>query len=536
MRVLPFFLVAILGVASALSKNRVRKRFILTLAPKETCGTACVDRVKNAVTSLLFQGKPARCEVVRHNENLRMLTIQCGCVRSDTTAMLLNERMKEIEGVRHSCQDAILTTIPTDSSVHDEGTGSPETAMFQPISREVLPNGFVPYNWGVDRINEESSPLDKLPMDFSCYPNQGKGVRIFVIDTGCRTDHDEFVNIEITTEKAPGSAFHSGKDDHGHGTHIAAVVGGANVGMARKASITCIKAFDKNGNGAATDTIAAVEHVLAEKAKNTSVPFVVNLSYSALTGFTTTPLDEIVYSSSAHGIVFVVSAGNAAVNSCFFSPSKAEQAFTVAASTKRDTLEVDSNIGPCVEFIAPGHEIVSAGIKSPVEYESMNGTSMATPHISGLSALVLAENSHMQSSPDTVRDSLYEILLTRTANVSNFMMPLMHTSCDASQEDVKTRRLKSTAAAVGPVETREPNLDASEDDEDNLLPIESPELMEILSASPPPPSSTPSQALSEQTLTEQRHDLNSAPEKRRTKSRKPKDILLVLINWLRKNS
>lgn len=536
MRVLPLLLATLLAVANALSKNRIRKRFILALESQERCDTACVDRVKSAVGSLRFQGKPAHCEIVRHNENLRMLTTQCGCVRSDATAMLLNERLNDIDGVRHSCQDAILTTTPTDSDALDEDTGGPDTAMFQPISRDVLPNGFVPYNWGVDRIDEESAPLDKLPIDFSCYPNQGQGVRIFVIDTGCRTDHEEFADIEITTEKAPGSVFRSGKDDHGHGTHIAAVVGGANVGMARKASITCIKAFDKNGNGAATDTIAAVEHVLAEKAKNTSVPFVVNLSYSALTGFTTTPLDEIVYSSSAHGIVFVVSAGNAAVNSCFFSPSKAEQAFTVAASTKRDTLEADSNIGPCVEFIAPGHEIVSAGIKSPAEYESMNGTSMATPHISGLSALVLAEYPHLQNSPDSVRNSLYEILLTRTANVSNFMMPLMQTGCDASREDLKTQPFESLPAAIGPAESTEPHLDELQDDEDDLLPTESPEWTEVLDASPPPPSSTTSEISSAQTLTEQTEALHSAEQKQRANRHKLKNILWELINWLRSNS
>lgn len=416
---------------SKVSRKEVQKCFVLTLAP-----TASVKLTKRQVGKLRFHGKNAGCLVRRFYAKLRMLSVRCAIVTSPRVALLLNGHLTKLPGVLHSTPDAFLSAEPSDSTERDDNDGNgPDTPMFRkPLARISTADAedLAPYNWGLDRIDEDYSPLDNMPVDFSCYPKEGDGVKVFVIDTGCKVGHDEFAEANINSMPAPGSDFTNGNDDHGHGSHIAGVIVGKNVGIARRAELTCIKAFDEYGNGAATDTLSAVEYIIEQKFKNSSVPIVVNLSYSALTGFSTTPLDEMVYAVSARGIVFVVAAGNAKVNSCFFSPSKAEQALTVAASTKRDTLEVDSNIGPCVEFIAPGHEIVSAGIESKYDYESLNGTSMATPHIVGLSALVLAEFPELQYEPGTVRDKLYEKLVTsRSANVSNFIMPLMETECEA---------------------------------------------------------------------------------------------------------
>ncbi|KAI0559893.1 peptidase S8/S53 subtilisin kexin sedolisin [Gracilaria domingensis] len=543
MRILPLLFAALLGVAHAVSKGYVRKRFIVSLEPENECDSTCVEAVKKSIAGLTFQGKSAQCEIIRHNVHLGMITVKCGCVRNDTTAMLVNDKLQQIDGVMYSAQDVLLTTAPTDSDAQDESTGGPDTPMFVPASREVVPEGFSPYNWGLDRIDQEDANLDRLPTDYSCYPRRGKGVRVFVIDTGCRVDHNEFVNLDITTQKAPGSSFANGVDDNGHGTHIAGLIGGTNVGIARDASVTCIKAFDHHGNGIATDTIAAVEYIIEEKAKNASVPFIVNLSYSALTGFTTTPLDEIVYSSSDRGIVFVVSAGNSAVNSCFFSPSKAKQAFTVAASTKQDALEMDSNKGSCVEFIAPGHEIVSAGISSPTDYESMNGTSMATPHVAGLSALVLSENMNLQSNPATVRDSLYEMLLTNTANVADFILPRMQVGCSTVQNEVNMRRAdgyriaaleiviegfeSSPEKGVEPLETLEPFMEGEEED---LIPSNEPE-EEGVPAIPVTFVTSSSQA--EQLPPVEGNSFEFTPEKRNKENH---DIMVELMNFLQQNN
>ena len=415
-------------------ERHVRKQFILSLENEALCDSNCVSNIKELVKQVHIREELAECHTKRFNAGLRMLTVRCEQITSVEDAQFLNKRFNDMPGVKTSAQDSLLSCTPSESKMDAETSKRSRFGMFAPnvALRAELQEGFTPYNWGLDRIDEDVSPLDNQPMDFSCYPKQGENVKVYIIDTGCKIDHNEFTEVSVHNMKAPDSDYPNGEDDHGHGTHIAGVVVGNNVGIARKASVVCIKAFDQNGNGAATDTINAVEFVLEEKSKNSSVPVIVNLSYSALSGFSKTALDELVYTSSARGILFVVSAGNAAINSCLFSPSKAKQAFTVTASTMDDTLETDSNTGPCVEFVAPGHEIVSAGIASRFDYETRNGTSMAVPHIVGLSALVLAERPELQQRPHTVRDTLYDLLISRrSAQVANYTMPLMEIGCES---------------------------------------------------------------------------------------------------------
>lgn len=499
------------GRSLNVTDSEVRKRFVLTLGPH-----ASRKVVTRQVRNLRFYGKSARCQVLRFFPQLRMLKVRCGIVRTPKDAILINDKLKQLTRVSDSTPDALLTTAPsTSGGKNDDDNGGPETPMFRKPSVRMnskTEEGLLPYNWGLDRIDEDYSPLDNKPVDFSCYPKKGAGVRVFVIDTGCRINHNEFLNASISTMPAPGSTFENGIDDHGHGSHISGIIAGANVGIARNADITCIKAFDKHGNGAATDTISAVEYVIEQKFANSSVPFVVNLSYSALTGTSISPLDEMVHAASSRGIVFVVSAGNAAVNSCLFSPSKAEQALTVAASTKKDNVETDSNIGPCVELIAPGHQIVSAGIDSNSDYEAMNGTSMATPHIVGLSALVLAENPWMQAEPRQVRDRLYDTLVTaRSVNVSNFIMPLMETECEVG-ESAMTKRASMSKRSNSNFEDDSSGPPSSGPVPVTALPSASPSPLPTASFSPfPSPSPSPSaepaaSAVSDPTLGEDEGD------------------------------
>lgn len=467
--------------AHAVDKEEIRRRFMVVLESADDCAARCMDGVRNGVSNL-------GCVIESELPRLRMLNARCELVVTTKDSILMNWAIKEIPGVRDSTPDTMLRAGPSNSDEVDAGDSlSPDTPMFmKSASRMEAENGYAPYNWGLDRIDEDMSPLDNAPVDFSCYPKQGLGVRVFIIDTGCMTEHGEFSDATIRTMTAPGSTFNDSTDFHGHGTHIAGVIVGKHVGIARNSDVTCIKAFNQDSVGAATDSVSAVEYVLEEKAKDTSVPFVVNLSYSSLTGLTVTALDEIVFRASSQGIVFAVAAGNAAVSACLFSPSKAQQAFTVTASTQRDTVELDSNIGSCVEFIAPGHNIVSASTASSDDYKSLNGTSMATPHITGLSALVLAENPNMQYSPSTVRDTLYSLLLTRrSVQVSEFAMPLMETGCGDNAP-----RVPSSATPL-PLSNSSEIMQEKTESEPAPAPRPTPSLIPSVTSTDPRPSSSP---------------------------------------------
>jgi subtilisin family serine protease len=112
-----------------------------------------------------------------------------------------------------------------------------------------------PYNWGRDRINQISRSLDQ--QTGTC-ASKGRGVRVYILDTGCRTSHAEFrtcsgcSSTRATTQSvtlSDGSRpYGSGGDGNGHGTHTAGIAAGLNVGTAPLATIRCIKVLGNDGS------------------------------------------------------------------------------------------------------------------------------------------------------------------------------------------------------------------------------------------------------------------------------------------------
>eukprot|EP01122_Echinamoeba_exundans_P011151 TRINITY_DN4332_c0_g1_i3.p1 TRINITY_DN4332_c0_g1~~TRINITY_DN4332_c0_g1_i3.p1 ORF type:complete len:169 (-),score=30.89 TRINITY_DN4332_c0_g1_i3:7-513(-) len=119
-------------------------------------------------------------------------------------------------------------------------------------------------------------------------------------------------------------------------------------------------------------------------------------------------IDEAVEAAVAAGISLSVCAGNEDMDACIFSPAHVDVVITVGATalinlTKQD-LDVRasfSNFGSCVDILAPGAEITSAWIGSPDAVMTLNGTSMATPHVTGVATAYLASAPH--STPAEVK-------------------------------------------------------------------------------------------------------------------------------------
>lgn len=229
-----------------------------------------------------------------------------------------------------------------------------------------------------------------------CSRTRGRGVTVYVIDTGCRITHTELAGRAVAVA-APGSRFSSGADDHGHGTHVAATIAGRRFGLASDARVVCIKALSERNEGSSGDVIAGIQLAVRmhERGRRGGHEHgaVISISLGVRAPRRYKALDRALGEAQRHGLVAVVAAGNAGGDACSFTPARASAAVTVAATGKDGGLAHFSNRGPCVTVAAPGVHVWSAIREGDDRYGRSSGTSMAAPFVSGLAALVLA-NEH----------------------------------------------------------------------------------------------------------------------------------------------
>jgi subtilisin family serine protease len=142
--------------------------------------------------------------------------------------------------------------------------------------------------------------------------------------------------------------------------------------------------LDRNGDGTTSALIQAISHVTQIAVPGRSI---INLS---LTGPRSQTIDNALSMAvQLHGIPVFVSAGNSGNNACAYSPSANPDVFTVGASNQDDMIPSFSSYGECVRVYAPGANITSSWLAD--EIQTMDGTSMANPHVTGIAAMLMSE-------------------------------------------------------------------------------------------------------------------------------------------------
>ncbi|XP_071948878.1 extracellular serine proteinase-like [Antedon mediterranea] len=247
-----------------------------------------------------------------------------------------------------------------------------------------------PVTWGLDRVDQRSQPLDGI---YNVYGN-GTDIPVYVIDSGINVDHDDFGGRAVNWFDATGE---DGKDCSGHGTHCAGTVGSEHYGVAPGVILFSARVFNCEGKGYKSITIKAMNEVLI----NGTAPAVVSMS---LGGSPNQAQDEMVKILFEAGFVVVVAAGNNDDDACLKSPARAYEAITVGATNINDTRAYFSNYGIAVDMFAPGRYIESLDFETNNGTSVKSGTSMATPHVSGLAAILIGKGTLPEDVPDAIYD------------------------------------------------------------------------------------------------------------------------------------
>ncbi|MDW7989043.1 MAG: S8 family serine peptidase, partial [Archaeoglobaceae archaeon] len=260
----------------------------------------------------------------------------------------------------------------------------------------------------VKALLSESVPLINATQVWALGYN-GSGVKIAILDTGINSSHGDFYfengtpkiihSVDFTNDGTP-------MDLDGHGTHVASIAAGTGretglKGVAPGALLMNVKVLNQSGRGDNSWIIQGVEYAVEKGAD------VISMSLGGIPSDGNDPLSLACDAAVEKGVVVVVAAGNRGDYYTISSPGSARKVITVGATDKSDKIADFSSKGPTLdhrlkpEVVAPGVSIVAANYKG--RSTAMSGTSMATPHVSGIVALLKQARNF---DPETMKNAI----------------------------------------------------------------------------------------------------------------------------------
>jgi hypothetical protein len=264
----------------------------------------------------------------------------------------------------------------------------------------------------------ESVHLIEADSVWIVYGNTGDSIKVAILDSGI-----DYMHPALGKGFGPGFKVIGGydfvnndndpMDDNGHGTHVAGIVA-ANTdsikGVAPNALLLAYKVLNANGNGYESDIIAGIERAVDPDNNGSSDDKVdvANMSMGGV-GDPNDAMSTAVNNAVKIGVVFCVAAGNSGSYGTIGSPGCAEDAITVGSSDKSNLLSYFSSKGPTTDaytikpdILAPGSDIRSTYLNNT--YQIMSGSSMATPHVTGVCALI--KKQHKDWTPEMIKSAI----------------------------------------------------------------------------------------------------------------------------------
>ncbi len=307
-----------------------------------------------------------------------------------------------------------------------------DVASVEPSYVRSMPQPFQSFSFGATQANDDYSyeqyALDIMRLHDAWNVQPGSTeVVVAIIDSGIQLDHPDLINQvwRNPTEELNGidddgngyvdDAFgynfvgnnNNPGDDNGHGTHVAGIVAATrnnSLGITGAANVRVMacKVLSADGYGEDAGIIAAIHYAIDNGAD------VINMSLGG--GMYNTAFDEACTRAYNNGILVVAATGNEYATQIGF-PSSLNSVVAVGATDSNDQLGDFSNTGEGIEIVAPGVQVLST--YPGASYEYLDGTSMATPYVAGVAALLLSANPQMdvqtlRSTLSSTADDLYD--------------------------------------------------------------------------------------------------------------------------------
>lgn len=247
--------------------------------------------------------------------------------------------------------------------------------------------------WHLDQIDQSGN----VPNNVFSPLHSGADIGVFVMDDGLLVTHEDFEGrafhgIDVVDNDADTTPPSSTAD---HGTHVSGTIAGKISGVAKNSNVTMIRVLDTDGYGSISDIVTGLDYVAEHMDENNRI-----LSYSIGAEYSVAVqiVQDIMEDLADDGLIIVVSAGNDHRDACGYVPARSSKVITVGSLSfsgephYTSSLSSFSNYGDCVNYYTYGSSIVSAGIARNDEYALMSGTSMATPIITGMIAVIMEQH------------------------------------------------------------------------------------------------------------------------------------------------
>jgi subtilisin family serine protease len=249
--------------------------------------------------------------------------------------------------------------------------------------------GSQPLPWGIEKIQA----------DEAWSTSRGKGVKVAILDTGIDIDHPD-LDDNLAGCQNFISWYRNCDDDNGHGTHVAGIIAAEDndfgvVGVAPEARLYALKVLNRNGSGYLSDILEALDWAITNDMDVVSMSLGTNSDIQSF--------HQAIQKVNQAGIVIVAAGGNDGPgNNTVDYPAAYSEVMAVAATDSSNNVPSWSSRGAEIDLAAPGVNVYSTYLRGG--YQTMSGTSMSTPHVTGVVALRL--QNHPNESPSTLESVL----------------------------------------------------------------------------------------------------------------------------------